>query len=425
MKKRQKLGEKGCFRLLFPFLLDKIAEIGYFYCIMKIIYIANVRIPTEKAHGRQIMEMCGAFRAQGIDLFLITADRNNPQFKNMDAFAYYGIKNNFSIWRAWNIDLTAWEMNKIWGRFGTMVQSFSFALAAFCETVLSDVDIIYARDPHPLFFLSFFKNNLVYEIHKMPNSFLWAHRFLLWRVKGIVVITEGIKKALIEKFGIAPEKILVVPDGVDIEKFDIHNDEIPASAGMTDKMFYKKQLNLPQDKKIILYSGHLFRWKGVYVLADAAQFLPEDYQVVFVGGMEYDIARLKSYAEKQGLKNLTFLGHQEANKIPQYLKSADVLVLPNSREKEISRICTSPMKMFEYMVARRPIVASDLPSLREILDGNTAYLFEADNSRDLADKIKESLQNVKKTDRITEDAFVKVQEYAWSKRAEKIIVFIN
>jgi len=59
---------------------------------MKIIYLANIRIPTEKAHGLQVMKMCQAFQGAGADIKLVVAKRKNPKFENMDVFDYYKIK---------------------------------------------------------------------------------------------------------------------------------------------------------------------------------------------------------------------------------------------------------------------------------------------------------------------------------------------
>jgi len=62
---------------------------------MKIYYLANARIPTEKAHGFQIMKMCEGFANQGVNVELIIPQRYN--YIKDDPFKFYGIRNNFKI----------------------------------------------------------------------------------------------------------------------------------------------------------------------------------------------------------------------------------------------------------------------------------------------------------------------------------------
>jgi len=60
---------------------------------MKLIYLANIRMPTEKAHGVQIMKMCEAFSENGVSVDLIVSERGDAK---KDPFQYYGVKNNFT-----------------------------------------------------------------------------------------------------------------------------------------------------------------------------------------------------------------------------------------------------------------------------------------------------------------------------------------
>ena len=64
---------------------------------MKIIYFANARIPTEKAHGLQIIKMAESFAGAGIELELVLPTRINDEFKNADLFSHYQVKNNFTV----------------------------------------------------------------------------------------------------------------------------------------------------------------------------------------------------------------------------------------------------------------------------------------------------------------------------------------
>ena len=103
-----------------------------------------------------------------------------------------------------------------------------------------------------------------------------------------------------------------------------------------------------------------------------------------------------------------------------YLRAADVLVLPNSAKKEVSKTYTSPMKLFEYMASSVPIVASDLQSLREVLDDSTCYFFISDNSESLATVITKALKDLQAPAKAARP-HEKVQRYTWGNRAESIL----
>ena len=380
---------------------------------MKLIYIANARIPTEKAHGIQIMKMCEAFTLQDIEVELVLPKRINKIKK--DPFDYYGIRRDFEIKKLPCLDLI--PLDKYLGNLSFWIESLSFNLSAFFYLLTLNfknqtTDIIYTRDRLFLPFLPSPKK-LFFETHTFPQNYFLYSPFLK-RLRGIVVITQKLKELFVKR-GMPENKILVAPDGVDVKMFDIQVTQLEA----------RKKLNLPLDKKIVLYTGHLYKWKGANILVKAYKYLSEGIEIYFVGGTEKDIKNLKFKISNLKLKNIFIVGHRPYSEIPYWLKSADVLVLPNTAKEDISKYWTSPMKMFEYMAAQRPIVASDLPSLREVLNEESSFLFEPDNPENLALAVKRALQNPEISDKISNQAFQDVQEYTWQKRAEKILKFIN
>ena len=85
----------------------------------------------------------------------------------------------------------------------------------------------------------------------------------------------------------------------------------------------------------------------------------------------------------------------------------------------------SPLKLFEYMASGRPIIASDLPALREILNDKNALFFEPGNADDLARAIKMLKQSQALGYHLSQQALSDVKEYTWDKRALKILDFIR
>lgn len=372
---------------------------------MKLIYIVNARIPTEKAHGIQIMKMCEAFAGGGNSVELITPRRINWIKKN--PFEYYGVEKNFKIKKLPCLDLII--LDKYIGHLGLWVESITFFLFLLPDILFKKADIIYTRDK---FFLplALFKKNLIFEAHAFPKNYFLCHLFLK-KLKGTVVITQKLKGVFVEK-GIDEDKISAAPDAVDFEKFQIPNS----------KTQIREKLRLPQNKKVVLYTGHLYEWKGAQILAEASQFLPENVEVYFVGGTKEDIKRFKIQSSRFKIQ---IIGHRPHAEIPCWLKAADILVLPNTAKEEISKYWTSPLKLFEYMASKRPIIASDLSSIREILNEDNAILVEPDNPEALAKGVKKVLQNPEFSAKISNQAFQDVKEHTWQKRAKNILNFIK
>lgn len=410
---------------------------------MKILYITDSRVPTEKTHGLQIFKMCEAFVLSGsrdtqistqknaeknysvvydegknlresasIEVELVVPRRFNiKELKGKDPFEFYGVKKIFKVRKLPCIDLNPW--NTITGQSHLWIRALTFSPFAILYILFKNPDIIYTRDRFFLLFLApIFRKKICYESHRFPEGGIWFYKILIKKLIKLVTITEGLKNKYITE--ITDKDILVAPDGVDMEMFDVDISKEEA----------RQKLGLPQDKKIILYTGHLYKWKGVHALALSARYFTQDMLLYFAGGADYSIEEFKEFVRKENLKNIVILGRKSHLEMPIYLKAADCLALTGTKEYKISQYYTSPLKMFEYMVSFRPIVASNLPSFREVLDDDNSILVDADDPKSLALGIKQALDNQKSVERIVSRAYDDVKKYTWLKRAEKIINYI-
>ena len=365
----------------------------------KICYVANIRLPTEKAHGVQIMKTCEALARQGVVVELIVPNRRTHI--GDDPFGYYAVEKIFSITRLPVIDTVKW------GKIGFIVETISFAVAAFFHLRGRYTDAIFGRDETILYPLSFLSTRrLVWETHTGAWNFF--AKKLVTRATHIITISQGLKDYYV-KHGVSTRKLFVAHDGVDLEGFALNISQKDA----------RQFLGLPEDKSIALYAGRLDGWKGVDTFFSSVHFFDEGIIPVVIGGEDWEVQKLSKDHPK-----VKFLGYKPYAELARNLRAADVLVLPNNGKDEVSVNFTSPHKLFAYMATGIPIVASDLPSIREILDEQSATLVEADNPLALARGIIKVLNK----DVLTKDhglnAKQKVLGYSWAKRAEYILAVV-
>src|SRR3989338_8755814 len=375
----------------------------------RIIYLTNARLPTEKAHGLATVKLSEAFAKAGADVIVIAPWRRNSLRE--DPFAYYGVEHVFRIVRFPSVDL-------LWLPFGKSltfpIQLFSFSLVAALWLFfrygmfgrMRDV-VIFSHDHIPLFFVCLFAPNIFLDIHDYPTENVFFRR-VLKRAIGCAVQTKQKIDGLVRNFGISREQIVYWPNGTDVERF---RDIVPRSEA-------QKRLGIPAGRSIVLYTGSLQSWKGVDTLVRAAGLLPPSFQTYIVGGSPSEIAPLERLAPETAGR---FVGHRPWREMPLWLAAADILVLPNTGREEISRSWTSPMKLFEYMASGRPIVASDIPSIREIVDEAMAFLAAPDDPQAFASAIKAATNDRGGAALRARRAQAEAGRYTWVARAEAIL----
>lgn len=355
---------------------------------MRIAFVTSVVYPSPTANRIHILAMVTSFAKKAFQVDLLCQSVSKKVFPPSVTIVPIGTKR--SVTSAW--------------KYVTFLRS-------------NNHDAWFVREPHLLlltmiFFVlrSFRKPPFIfYEIHDLPRDFFDAVslKFLSYlKHYKIITITSLLKDDLIKNYHLRPEKIVVLADGVDLESFTLN-----LGSDVSE---------LPQrgPGPLVVYTGSLFPWKGVYTLLEAAKNAP-DITFWVVGGYDKDIEIFKSAAS--GVPNMKVWGYVPHDKVRDFLAVADVLVLPNSATYVMSEKYTSPLKLFEYMASKKPIVASRLPSLEEVLiDGVNAYLVAPDNASSLEAGIRRALSEGTVSNVVTQ-ARVDVEKYTWDKRVEKIL----
>lgn len=388
----------------------------------KLIYLCRARIPSRKAHVTQIHKMCDAFLEQDVELELIHPFRwSTFEPPSSSTKEYYGLRNtipdrtlpSLDIPFLQNISINLW----FWVYATTYVIS---VLLSVCWTRLfkGKEFIIYSRDRISTLALLLFNPLLnipmYFEMHDRPGSLGGPGGFLWRRLDGVVTISHNLKKE-IRKARFPAERITVEHDGVDLSQF----------ADLPSKSRLRKDLQIPCNDLLVGYTGHLYPWKGSELILELAERTP-DIRYITVGGTPEDVTTFKKKAVQRKLDNLTILGHQPQRTIPRYLKCFDILLLPTSGQGKQPTHYTSPLKLFEYMAAQRPIVASKLPSIEEILtDEQNALLAQPDDADDFRHQILRIKTHPELAETIARQARKHVKEYTWDQRAKRILRFIR
>ncbi|MCB9780231.1 MAG: glycosyltransferase family 4 protein [Alphaproteobacteria bacterium] len=359
-----------------------------------LLMVANARFPTEWAHGVQIVAMARAFARQGRRVVLAVPDVDNPLER--DPFAFFGVPADFEV-----------RWLPVRGKLDTTAERLSFARSVAGLVRRLRPTLVVSRDEVAGAAAAALAPTIV-EVHKLPGRRQRLYATLLRAARG-VVSTNAWKRDALADLGLPAGRVRVLPNGTDVDGI--------AAAVPVD---LREQLRLPPGARLVLYSGHLHTWKGVETLVDAVPLLGDDVHVALLGGRDKDVARFR---ETHRHPRLHILGRVSADRVAGHLKAADVLVLPNVPVSQESRHETSPLKLFEYMAAGRPVVASDLPAVREIIDETCAVLVPAGDPAALAAGISGLQSQPAQAAGLAEAALARVQAHSWDRRAAQILDF--
>ncbi len=242
-----------------------------------------------------------------------------------------------------------------------------------------------------------------------PELRIETERDLAHNCHHIIVPTEKEKEDLIRHYGASPERIGVVPCGVNLELFQ-----------PVDKETARQQLGFADDK-IILFVGRIEPLKGIDQLLRAIPYLPDtqELRLVIIGGDEhsqYEIERLQNLSGDLHIEDsVTFLGSIKQEQMPYFYSAADVCVVPSYYE-------SFGLVALESLACGTPVVATDVGDLKNIIrQGETGYVVTDNTPRHLADKIALLLARPSPDTESTLSIRASVSRFGWPSIAEAII----
>jgi len=377
--------------------------------IQSMIYLSRGSLPSKMANSIQVAKMAQAFSQKIKDFELVTCGDICSMLRGMDAEFqnWYGLQKKFKLVRL--------PMHiRVKYPFPANYDNQNFYKLAVLYACLKSPSLVFTRSPNIAAILLKIGIPVLWEWHepvREDSVSTYREFFINKNLIGVVTTLPQLAENY-NKHGLPTEKILVYPNGVDLMNFLPYQEKILA----------RQKLSLPQDVKIIVYSGHLYNYKGIPTVLATARLLPE-YKFILVGGWSDDVIRVKKDCEENNLNNVYIVGHVSQSDLASYLYAADILILPTSKSWDLAE-ATCPLKMFDYMATKRPIVASALPTIMTVLrDQHNALLVEPDEPVSFKKAIVTLFENSLLASTIAERAFQTVKNLTWDSRAESILQF--
>jgi glycosyltransferase involved in cell wall biosynthesis len=371
---------------------------------MRIVYFTNSRIPSQTASSIQVMQMCQSLSKLGHKLILFATRGENPLISaDINDFDYYGVEKCFEIRKL------KWSQHRV-----GYLQNLQPIMSFLCRQ-RQNIDVIYGRSIQSLLIATRLGFPVIYEIHTPPSSKLRSSaEQLLFRSKHLrhlVFISGALRRRYQELFPkeLSALESIIAHDGA-IANVYTGNPKLPLTNG--------------KDTLSAGYFGSLYPGKGAELIASIAIKL-RTWEFHIFGGTTQEFEML---CEAKCPPNVTCHGYIPPSEVPQYQSSLDVLLLPAQKRTTIQgkgniADWMSPLKMFEYMAAGKPIVASDLEVLREVLiDGVNSILVPPGD----IDKWVEALNFIESEPSLaaslaTNARTMFIEEYSWHRRAEKVL----
>lgn len=387
----------------------------------RIIYFAPSDLLVPRVDRQCTMRFCEALARLGVDVDVVSLDvqiNYDEPTRRRELFEVYGVDNVFDVH-----NIPSWSKQES-DRVSAAWRTLSYGVVAFWDLVLrrrafqARRTVLYFRNyllSIPLLSLKLLLRKriaVIFEAHTFPTRAF--QRFVFRRVDGVITISGALAEDLVAAGYVRSTRILVAHQGVDLTQMD---------ESRLSKSEARRQLALPADRRLVVYTGKVFVGsREIEYLIEATQRLPADALMVIVGGRSDHVERFRRHVT--GNDNVLFTGFIPPREVFLYQIAADVLVGYYSRNLALNDY-RSPGKLFEYMAARRPIVLADYRSVHEVLGEEGALLVEPDHPEALSRSIERVLDDPGLAHRLAESAYGRVPDYTWEKRAERVLAFAN
>lgn len=400
---------------------------------MRILYLSHSTLPSLAANGVHVIKMCQALVQEGhaVELHAVAGrcvglgtgehatgghgtgghgdgGPSGPRRADADDIrAFYGCTESFPI---------------IAHRRYPWMREMDYPLRVAARALWTRPDLVWTRDERAAAITSTLGLPTVCEMHEAPLRGRSFKRFLRGRgARATVVISEALRVDLAERLAVdlPPERCVVAPDGVDLERFaDLPEPQAARGA-------LAAEVGLAPERFTAVYAGHLYAGRGIDLILELAKALP-DLAFLVVGGAPERVAAYRAHAAEASLDNIRFTGFVPNRALPRYLAAGDALLMPYQRSVAVSggndtARWMSPLKMFEYMAAGRLILSSDHPVLREVLSSENAVLLPPEDLDGWRAALERARSEPAWRGALARQARRDVERYTWRRRCRRVL----
>jgi len=381
---------------------------------MRVVYISRYALPTYKADGLQDVRMCEAFSRRGLDVVLLYPRYHSQRVPSGSMREYYGVTADFSVKpfevAAANLKIPS---SRVYMPVA-LLHALAVAGLVARQATKEDARLYYTRDLLVAWWLTYMGHPTVFEAMSHPSRrvlpfvrSMFPRESLLF----IIPITGYLAKHLLAKVNMPKNKVLPLHVGVDSWRLESAINQQSA----------RESLGLPQTEKLAVYTGGLREDRGIDTIIHASLVL-DDVHFVIVGGRPREVDRMQALAKRVGADRVTIYGQTEPQRAFLFQKAADVLLLPQRGSSPHLVYYTSPAKLFEYMATSNPIVAADLPCMKEVLvHEENALLVNNDAHDEWAQAISLLLADRRLRNRLAVQAKNDVRQFTWDTRVGHIL----
>lgn len=372
---------------------------------MKVLYYLTTKsYPDFRADGVYVKELALAFsRDSRVQVTLVVNKNSDPELEDIAM----EVKVNGTTDRYRALHSFAW-LNRLFFKH--------LASSRFGKS--SDIVVFFSNDPYLLVitgFLRFIYGGNFCIISDWHQPFSPRLTSLVLRLSDKAIVTSKVLKNQLLTFCKIKNKdfISVVYGGVDLSRFERVHKELNL----------RSTLELPQRDFLIGYIGG-FRTmgleKGIFTMLDALVLIPDQsIRMIFVGGTDEEIEFYTKEALIRGITDRVIIrGRQGIEDIARYEYISDILVIPYPDETHFQ--LAFPMKVYEYMASKKPIVYAKLDLIDEVL-GDCATSFMPSDARDLAEKIVSLKDTPAQSEGLAKKAYGAVANWSWDKKAQEIL----
>lgn len=371
---------------------------------MIIHYFSRSSLPSHTANSVHVMKMCAAFASHNHTVRLY-GRLGLQQSETLHTF--YNVPESFEV------TLTPMSTMKVIGNLLYGIRTFGVSLFASFSALNTGAMFYYGRDVFTLLLPALLGFPFAVEAHSPPETprlaQVYKMLFAARGFRGLVVISQPLKSYYMQTYNLRDQDVLVAHDGADIA---------------AEPNFSQPESSWPLK---VVYAGSLYRGRGVGLILELATRCP-NYPFIIAGGSQQQIEVLQNSGCPS---NVEFKGFLKQQDVQILLGSADILLAPYGRsvavegDKGDTAAFMSPLKIFEYMSHGKAIIASDLPAIREICDGNDVCTLCEPGDADAWGRALEKLASEPALRlRKGQAAYALLKtRYSWQKRAKEILTF--